>query len=138
MKGLHTLIKIRKKELDEIRSQIGQLLVKQESFEHAKDIIAENLAVQTEFATNYPEMDFAFGPFYAKCTLAIEGFNMEIRKIENEVLKLRDILAGHFSELKRFEIVLENRLRIEEEELKKEETKILDEVGLRKFLNNDN
>lgn len=134
MKGLKVLIKVKRKELDDIKLKIFTL---EKNKDHFTNIIHQNeqhVINQLDFLSKNPEMNFAFGPFYEKAASVTKILKIEIQKIEDNISKLREEVLNSFSELKKFEILLEQKEEQERIKLSYEEDKMYDEAGINQYL----
>jgi len=132
MKTLKTLIRLHKKQLDDLLKKINNL-------EEQKDNFTKTLRYLEDQAAK--ELEEHCGGQYA---FMLEKYleNIEDKKkqlidhIDNtdrQIQSLRIELYDKFTELKKFEIALENHLKREQNLLKITETKSLDEFNTNQF-----
>ncbi len=133
MKGLNTLIRLRQRDLDELRRQLVEQEQILEALQNESKRLAEELERERQLAAEMPEM----AGFYGKFAKGIEEKQEEIRKRSrdvNQILrKIRDTIAEAYTELKRLDIARDNILAEQEQEAKKQEQVMLDEVGIQQF-----
>jgi len=129
MKGLVTLIKLSKRTLDELRRKMGSLENQKSQFEQASKKLQEELHNEMSLAKKQPEMSGFFGDFAKRIKKRQEVIANEIRKIEQQMEKLRDEIAIAFGELKKYEIALENSKARAKDEQNRRDTIQLDEIA---------
>jgi len=137
MKTLRTLIKLHKKQIDDLITEIND-------FDQQKDTLEQNLQNLLE-QVNKEIAEFAAGDYAFMLDKFLTSSKHNEKKIKDKISKLiehleslREELYAQFSELKKYEIALQNRLLEEQEALKKYEMKILDEYNTNKFTSNMN
>jgi flagellar export protein FliJ len=137
VKSLKTLIKLHKKELDDLLSRINAL-------ENQKDelcLFLQNLEVEATRELEYyagTEYAFMLGKYLENVEINRKHLISQITQVTGQIKLLRNQLHDKFAELKKFEIALQNRLNKEQNEIKKAETKLLDEINTNKFAFNKN
>jgi flagellar FliJ protein len=134
MKSIETLIKINKQALDEKRQELVELESQKEQLIQWQDKMKQEMDKESEFVSKNPEMSFTFG-FYrelikgrqANLKIALEDINTQIDSITEEITEI-------FGEMKKYEIVEQQKLRKILKEQKYKETKALDEIALNNYL----
>ena len=134
LKPLATLIKINKSELDQKRKQLSILLdSKQKRIDEIKKM-EESIKSEAE---NLPNLDQDFRHMflsYLEATRMREGILLEeIDKINPEINKVSDEISEVFSEMKKFEIVKENKENEIEQELQRKDQLEIDEIAIMNF-----
>lgn len=136
MKALNTLIKLHKKNLDAI-------IAEKKKFEERKDELEEMkirlIASAKEETDKYYGSDYAYmlDQYLEDSRKKQEQIDQEVMQLNEHIELLQDKLAEEFSELKKFEIAKEHRVKAGKEKEKTLETKILDEYTTGKFARKD-
>lgn len=133
MKGINTLIKLSKRNLDELRREMGGLQNQKAQLEQATLKLSEELKKEIEIAGKQPEMSAFFGGFSKRIKNRQEEIVAEIKKLDDKMKKLSEKIAEAFSELKKYEIAKENHRLREEEKQRMRETAQLDEIASQQF-----
>jgi flagellar export protein FliJ len=133
MKSLKTLIKLRKDEVDKRRKELADIEQRQQLLTQEHEKICRNIELETEAAQNFPEMAVTFAGFLKKALKRRDDLLRNIKQLQNIIDKKRDELQMAFSEQKKLEIVLDNKIaEAYRLELKKEQLK-LDEIAAQNF-----
>lgn len=129
MKGLATLIKLHKRNLDELRRKMVSLENQKVQLRLLSAKLNEELKEEIRLASQRPEMGNFFGDFAKRIKTRQEDIAAEIKALDKQMEKLQDEIAAEFAEVKKFEIAQENeRLRARAKEARKE-TIVLDEIA---------
>lgn len=137
MKSLKILIKLHKNELDSLLSRINALENKKDELslflQHLEDETAKELA-------HYAASEYAFmlDKYLAYVEVNKKYLTSQISQVTEQIKLLRDQLDDKFAALKKFEVALQNRLNKQHNDIKKAETKLLDEINSNKFAFNKN
>ena len=132
MKTLKTLIRLHKKQLDDLLKKINNLEEQKDNFTKTLRYLEEQAAKELE--------EYCGGQYAFMLEKYLE--NMEDKKkqlmehiynTDRQIQSLRIELYDRFAELKKFEIALENHLKREWELLKTAEIKSLDEFNTNQF-----
>jgi len=130
MRTLETLIRVQKRQLDQLRRELAgleQLAVDLRA--QAADLERE-VAAQQRLAQSSPEGAFAY-PGYARAVIIRrEKIAASIVDVDRRLEAMRDQVAEAFQELKRYDIVLANRRVQARQEADRREQALLDEMGL--------
>jgi flagellar export protein FliJ len=137
MKTLKTLIRLKKDEVDELKKQLAEMENRQQVLKDEHRDLGLALEREAEFASNFPESLQAFADFTKKTLKRQEALMHTIEAMQKAIDKKRDELQEAFGELKKFEIVLEQRQLALFEEAKKRESKLMDDVAIRGFMRKD-
>lgn len=134
LKPLATLIKINKSELDEKRKELAVFLDKKQKL--VDDIKALEESIKYE-AENLMKLHEDFRPMFLvflEATRLKEAIILEdIDKLNPEIERISDEIRDIFSEMKKFEIVKENReAEIEADEARKAQLEI-DEIAIMNY-----
>ena len=132
MKTLKTLIRLHKKQLDDLLKKINNL-------EEQKDNFTKTLRYLEDQATKELE-EYCGGQYAFMLEKYLENIEDKKKQLINhidntdrQIQSLRIELYDKFTELKKFEIALENHLKREQNLLKAAETKSLDEFNTNQF-----
>ena len=129
MKGLKTLIKLNKRTLDDLRRKMGALENQKNQLLLLSKTLHEELVREMELATKTPEMQNFFGDFAKRIKNRQTEIAKEVQALDKQMDALRAEISEAFSELKKYEIALENaNLRLAQAEQRKE-TIELDEIA---------
>ena len=135
MKTLNTLIRLHKRNLDELRRSMFALERQKDHLIQTIEASQRELEREVDLAKNTPEMSSFFGEFAKRIKNRQEKIHKEIQAIDKKITELNNKMAQEFTELKKFEIALENaKNRIKTEEIRKE-TLMLDEIAAQQFHN---
>lgn len=128
-KAISTLIKIQENKLNTLKRQINLLL---ERLEQKQDLLHE-LLTQSEKELKHFSQNINSGfmlTSYIQNVLKSEKILLdEINLLEQQINNFRNELSLVFSEIKKLDIVKQNRINIIKENIKKLEDKNLDEVA---------
>jgi len=133
MKGLKTLIRLHKRNLDDLRRQMVALENEKAQLQQTIVVMQRELESEILLAGNQPEMSSFFGEFAKRIKNRQEAISQEIVVVDGKIDKLNNEISTEFTELKKFEIALENaKIRVAAEEARKE-TLMLDEIAAQQF-----
>lgn len=134
MKGVKTLIRLAKRNLDELRRKQTELEVQKDRLRQSIKNINTELQNEMKLAAKTQEMASFYGGFAKRIKNRELELEEEIRKLDKQLLVLSDEIMLAFAELKKYEIALENdKQRIRAEENRKE-TIELDDIAGQQFL----
>ena len=129
MKGLITLIKIHKRDLDDLRRKMVALENQKAQLLQASAKLSEELVAEIQTASKSPEMGRFFGDFSNRIKKRKEEIAKEVQLLDKQMDVLNNDIRAAFSELKKYEIALERvKLRAKTAEERKE-TIELDEIA---------
>lgn len=134
MKGINTLIKLHKRQLDLLRRQLVDLERQKERLIEASRLVEQELEAEIELASKYPEMGNFFGNFAERIKLRQQKIHFEIELLDGTMNEVREQITVGFSELKKFEIAKEQMLRRKKEADDRTEQMLMDELGIGQFL----
>jgi flagellar export protein FliJ len=129
MKGIATLIKLRKRALDDLRRKMVSLESQKEQLQQSSAALNKELAYEMQQAKKQADMSGFFGGFAKRIQKRQEEIADEIRSLDLKITSLNDQITEAFAELKKFEIVQENAKRRADEEERRKETILMDEVA---------
>ena len=135
MKHLHTLIKLKKREVDVLRKQLGHLTEQREFLEQLHEMLENDLTTEVRLSETLTQMSGFFGQFSDAIKKKQALINEQIRNIDRQMDIISEQMRVVFSEQKTYEIVLERKkaeaIRLEE----KREQEFMDELSSRKHGN---
>jgi flagellar biosynthesis chaperone FliJ len=133
MKTLKTLIKLHKRDLDKTLREIRQFEEEKSQLELDKKKVEEESVAE---AKNYSASKYAYmlDRYLQNSRKRMQRIDAQILRISLSIDKLRSVLREQYAELKKFEIALENKKKLEELKLKKIENKFVDEFNINKFV----
>lgn len=134
MADLSVLIRLHKHELDEKRRALAELygslaLLEKERTELERAFELEKQALRE----TAPDMQFTFAGYAESVRQKREQIMEAERALEKSIENAKDSLMETFGELKKYEMTQAERERLEEEERRLKEGRMLDEIGLEGF-----
>lgn len=129
MKSLETLIKLRKRDMDEVRQQLSML--EDERSKALAHMITIDQEVKKEVAASEAAIGWAdmLADFMKRMEKRKIALMQKVLRIEARMNQLRDRLVEQFAEMKKYEIARDNRLATEQKKLEKQMQTMLDEIG---------
>lgn len=134
MKGLATLIRLRKNELDELQKKKIGLEQNRAELETALEKLKQEVAEEARLAGEDLNLAPYFAGFIEKARKREEGIRRGIQLLDTELEKLMEHIREAFGELKKLEIAQELERQKEREHLARIEQANMDEMGQRGFL----
>ena len=140
MADLSTLIKLHQNELDEKRIELRELYDKLEKIETTKQSIVDKIEQEKEIlkSNSGGDVHFSFLAFLDKAEQDIEKADKQISVLEKQIFAVREEMLDIYSEMKKYNMVQQERDRIEAEEQRLKETKTLDEIAIVGFVRSTN
>ncbi len=133
MKTLNILIRLHKRKLDELRRNMASLEGQKEQLRQSIKALQNELEKEMKLAGIQAEMANFYGGFAKRIRGRQDMLHGEIKNIDVKIAELNKEIFAEFTELKKYEIALENqKLRMREEE-KRKETLMLDEIAAQQF-----
>lgn len=134
MKTLTTLIRLSKRALDALRKKQVALENQKMQLQEAIKRLAAELATEQKLAEKSPEMGSFYGGFSKRIQMRQNEIRQEISRIDAQLVALSEEIMIAFSDLKKYEIALDNKkAKIKAEETRKE-TIAMDEVAVTRFI----
>lgn len=132
MKNLKTLIKLHKNYVDKTLKTIAGLNGTKDLMEKriSEIIRAMNLEAENFASTEY---GFALDAYLTEARAMTEKLKQNIISVDKKILDAQLVLHEQFSELKKFEIALQNRQQEARDSENAEEIKEIDEINIMKF-----
>jgi len=133
MKALSTLIKLAKNQLNKILRQIEFAESEKVRLELKKKAIEEETEAEVQ---KYSTSQYAYmlERYLENSRKLLQRIDVQILQASLSIDRLRSVLHDQYSELKKFEIALENKKKLEAIKLKKTESKFVDEFNINKFI----
>ncbi|MCC2647035.1 MAG: hypothetical protein K0R02_1100 [Rickettsiaceae bacterium] len=132
MKGLQTLIKLHKTKIDAIIVDINKLENIKSALEQELALLVNTINQELKLYQN-TEYSFFLESFLKLSRQKKEDFSKELLALANRINAKREELIIEFSELKKIEILLNNRLKAQKEALSKKEEIVLNDNVLMKY-----
>ena len=130
-KGLKTLIRLSKFNVDEKRRVLTQLQAREEHVIEEIRKGEEQLRHEQQLAAEDSiGVGFAYGAYHQAWMKKRDLMHQALAAVRAEIEKAREELAEAFRELKTYEVTQANREKREREEADRKEQIFLDEVGL--------
>jgi hypothetical protein len=130
MKSMATLIRVKQREIDEIKRKQGLLESKREEIYKTIDMLANRLADELKAAETLPDMAHFFGEFASHIQKRQQQLYILGRRTEVEIDKLTVIIRGLFGELKTYELALQNWQQQQRRKQARAEAQQLDEIAI--------
>ena len=133
MKTLTTLIKLHKNQLDKILRQIEHAESEKVRLELKKKAVEAEAEAEVQ---KYSIIQYAYmlERYLENSRKLLQRIDVQILQASLSIDKLRSVLRDQYSELKKFEIALENKKKLEVIKFKKTENKFTDEFNVNKFI----
>ncbi len=133
MKGLLTLIKLSKRSLDELRRKMVSLENQKAQLLQASARLKQELQDEIVMASRTPEMGGFFGGFSKRIQKRQLDIADEVDKLDKQMEKLNLEIVEAFSELKKYEIALDQAKQREKDKVEKRENLMLDEIAEQQY-----
>lgn len=133
MKALKTLIKLNKNQLDKTLRQIDLAEKEKARLEQKKKTVEEEVEEEIQ---KYSKSQYAYmlDRYLEISRKILKRIDVQILQASLSIDKLRSVLRDQYAELKKFEIALDNKKKLEAAKLKKIEDKFVDEFNTNKFI----
>jgi len=133
-KGLATLVRVNEWTVDEKRRALGVLLRELEKLETARRQLDRELADEQAAAASMPnEAGLLYGVYAEGVIIRRERLDAAIAAKQAEIEKAREALNEAYRELKKYEVIRDNRVREARAAEAREERIQLDEMGIESF-----
>ena len=132
LKDLHTLIRMRKWDVDERQRAVAALLRREEAILADQAALAREMAAEAAFvgSAKVVEMTFTFAAYLERCDRRREELANALQEVRRQIEEARDELAEAYRGLKTFEVTQEMRDAAAEKENERREQIDLNEIGL--------
>ncbi len=133
-KGLATLVRVNEWSVDEKRRALGVLLRELDDMEAHRRRLDQELIDEQAAAAKVPdEAGFLYGVYAEGVIHRREQMDAAIAAKETEIEAARETLNEAYRELKKYEVIRDNRVRREREEEARDERIQLDEMGIETY-----
>lgn len=133
MAGIDTLITLRQRELDALRREVSKKEDEKELLLSISAKLHQELMHEREAAGQ----DVSLLAYMARFEESVRSRQLDIAKavvvIDAELARLQEQVQEKFGELKKFEIVKENRHKEAKAKADAQEQAAMDEIGIQKF-----
>lgn len=133
MAKLHSLIRLRRHELDEKRKILAERNKELEALQDNKQRLLDNLAHEKNLAAVDLECARHFPQFLSRIMHQVDELSTQIQFKMSEVQAATLVVQEAYLEAKKLEIAQENRDKAEDERLQKIDNAIMDEIGIENF-----
>jgi flagellar FliJ protein len=135
MADLRALIRLRQHTVDEKQKVLGELYRQAEALEARRTHFREQIKKERQVLSDNPivEMLAYFGLFQKAAERDIQRIGGQLMKLETRIRIAQDDMRAAFTELKRIEIVQQNRDAEDAAAQQRKETKELDDIGIEGF-----
>ena len=133
MRSRETLIRLQKWQVDEVRRKLADLESMRVEFEKRKIELEASVADERRFGETSPIGVYAYPSFARAMNDRRRKLEESIRGLEREILVTKDALNEAYGELKKAELLEEQRQERERTEENRREQGELDEVALKTF-----
>lgn len=135
MADLSSLIRLRKHTVEEKQKALAELFRQAEALEARKKFYYDEIKKERAVLDKNPivEMLAYFGLFQKAAERDIQRINGQLAKLETRIRISQDDIRESFANMKRVEIVQENRIAKEKAEIDSRETQELNDIGLEGF-----
>jgi flagellar protein FliJ len=132
MAGLNPLIRLRKFLVEEKQKALAELYRVAEALENRQRKLKNMIDDERKIAEERQDLDthMAWLLFSDRARGEIENLADEIKQWDVKIAKAQDEMKDAFAEMKKIEIIQENRDAEEEKKILKRESDVLDEVGI--------
>lgn len=129
MKHYRSLIKLKKREVDGLRKQMGRLAEQRAILEKLMENLKEELTEEVQTAGDIVDMGVFFGDYSESIKLKQEKVEEQTQSIDTQMDAISDKMMIAFGEQKKFELALQAKLAELAEKQKKKEQDYLDELA---------
>lgn len=133
MKSLKTLIRLQKRELDQLRKQLNTFENQRGHLIAMIEKLQADLLREIETSQELAEMRGFFGDFSHSIKKRQKALAANVVQVETQIQNLMVQIQNHYTDLKKYEIAYDRFLAAEAKKQAKAEQEELDEAGLHKF-----
>ncbi len=134
MKSIHTLLRVKQREIDALKRAQATMENHRELMHQAITQLSDALVRELKTAEDMPEMAQFFGDFSAHIKRRQEQIHAQLRKLEAEMNKLAEQIRERFSEMKKYELALKAHQQREADKAKRAEQQEMDEIAIRGYI----
>jgi hypothetical protein len=129
MKSLHTLLKIAEADLETLRRALAALIARQTAVEERIRAHDQSIAAEQRLAMQDYESQRAYGGFVQLALQGTRALEGEREAIEQEIARMRALIADAHVEMRKFERLLELEAERAKVRADKQEADELDEFA---------
>lgn len=133
MKGLPTLIRLRKWELEEKRRKVSDLEALEQQLGEAIARLDDEVQMEQAVATASGEVNFAYGPFAAAAVERRRTLKASVDDVRQQIIAAQEEVTIAYQELKKYEVAQSNRRRRARDEQGRRDQIILDDISIEGF-----
>lgn len=137
MKSLTTLLRLKQREMDVLKRQQAMLENQKAEVEGRIQRLADQLQEEMQSAAAMPEMAHFFGDFSATIKKRQAQMRVQVNKIDTELERVAVQILERFSELKKYELALNNWKKRKAEEANRRAQAYMDEIAIRGYIRRD-
>lgn len=137
MADLDPLIRVRKHAIDQKQKFLAELYRQAEELERQKQGLLDQMQKEKDaIADMGAEMMGFFGSYAQSVKQRVEDIDDSRQRLETRITAAQEDIRDAFADMKKIEMVKEQREEEEQRERDKKESNILDEIGIDSFLRN--
>jgi len=129
MKTLKTLSDITRQELERKRRDLNVFLDKRDKLLADKEELKIKLKEEKSMAEKSMEGGFAYPNYAVRIGVEQENINIFVEKINEQIEIMSEEISLSFSELKKYELMLERKEEEEKRKIEKKSQEELDDIG---------
>lgn len=133
MADLTVLIRLHKHELDEKRRILGEFYTAMTELERYQREFERAFEAEKQAASASGDIHFTFATYIEQVKQQRALMAARQQQLEQQITVAKESLMETFSELKKYEMTHDERVRLEAEEQLLKETKAMDDLGLEIF-----
>lgn len=134
MKSIETLIKVSKQELDTKRKELKEIEEQKQQLLKWQKEMDDELKREEKFAAENPHVSMTFDSYRQMVNKRQQNMQIALHDIANQIEAVTTQISQLFGEVKKYEIVQQQKLTQLLKEQKKKEAKALDEIALNNYL----
>ena len=137
MKSIVTLLRVKQREMDVLKRQQAVIENQRQDVITRIDRLSEQLMQEFNTAASLPEMSHFFGDFSITIKKRQEQMRKQLLKLDLERDKLAVQIFDRFSEIKKYELALEQWKKRRDEAIARRSQQYMDEVAIRGYIRRD-
>ena len=126
-----SLIRIANHEVETLQKQVAELVGRRQGVQHQQAQLEAQVEAEAQHVRDHPDSGLSHMAFLSGVRQKRARFLQVLAGLDQEEEQVRQALAEAFEALKKYEIVAQNIQTAEDRELARQETAMLDEMGLR-------
>mgnify|MGYP000988846288 CR=1 FL=1 len=134
MKGIKTLIKLARRELDELKRKQVALEQEKDKLEQAVVKLQQELQREMKMAAENPHMGSFYGNFAKQNRERQQELQAEIKKVEAALLAMAEHIMEAFANVKKYEIAEENDRARKRADAARRENIEMDDMAAMQFI----